>query len=160
MTSQLTNHRARVLAKVSDSGATCESPLHLHGADFRAGLWLYEHDMLGLVGLGFYPLTNPDELDLDAILDTLGDSGLELSTDAARGAHMASSDSGKLTIWWADADDSVGNPGWAWRLVERDQDGVCVGEHSDGIDSLAELRDLLRGLGAEFGAEFAAEGGQ
>lgn len=53
---KLTKHRASVLARVTAVGATRESPLRLHGADFKAAVWLYEHDLLGKIGSSFYPL--------------------------------------------------------------------------------------------------------
>ena len=56
-TSHLTHHRAAVLESVTQSGATRSSPLRLHGQAFKAGLWLYEHDLLGMTSEGFYPIS-------------------------------------------------------------------------------------------------------
>jgi protein-disulfide isomerase-like protein with CxxC motif len=54
--SNLTKFRAAVLAKVTAFGATEESPLRLHGAEFKAGIWLYEHNLLGQNYKGFFPV--------------------------------------------------------------------------------------------------------
>lgn len=59
----LTKARAAVLAKVTALGATRESPLRLHGAEFKAGMWLYENDLLGKVGSCFFPAPLDPEAD-------------------------------------------------------------------------------------------------
>lgn len=53
-TVKLTKKRASVLARVTASGATHDSPLRLHGADYSAGCWLADNGYLGL-SRGFYP---------------------------------------------------------------------------------------------------------
>lgn len=55
--SRLTPTRARVLDKIRTPGTTQESPLHLHGAEFKAAMWLYENKLVGMAGRGFYPLS-------------------------------------------------------------------------------------------------------
>jgi hypothetical protein len=52
----LTPFRAAVLAKLVACGATRKSAMRLHGAEFKAGLWLYENDFAGQHVGGFYPL--------------------------------------------------------------------------------------------------------
>jgi hypothetical protein len=48
--------RRRVLAKINTSDATKDSPLRLHGADFRAARWLCDNSFARSVGTGFYPI--------------------------------------------------------------------------------------------------------
>lgn len=57
-TPKLTEHRKNVLDKINSSRATRSSTLRLYAAEYKAALWLYEHDLVGKVGSEFYPLTN------------------------------------------------------------------------------------------------------
>jgi hypothetical protein len=94
--------------------------------------------------------TTTEELAFTTILDTLTASGLGVRYDAALGCHDVVGDAGELTIWWDGPEATCGNPGWCWRLVERDEDGAMIMESSDGLDTEQELRGLLTVLGAEF----------
>jgi hypothetical protein len=60
-TFDISPYRAAVLAKISILGATRESPIRLQGAEFRAALWLFEHDLVGKVGSEFYAIEVPEQ---------------------------------------------------------------------------------------------------
>jgi len=97
MTKGLTEFRRKVLHLVHAGGATCTSPLRLHGAHHAAAVWLCEHGMLEAVGSGFAPvgaeITSRVTANIRLLVETAGVTQREI----ARRAWPHLSDNAALT---------------------------------------------------------------